>query len=1126
LDRHLFYSKHPHVDQIKKSFRGKGASKFLLKGLQGSSKSLFLASYFEKNKGNHLVILNDKEEAAYFYSDLVTLLGEKHVFFFPSAYRKPLSKSAEHKTDNSSILQRAETLNSINDLKGFIVVSYPKSITEKTPDNQNIKNSEMPVKAGMKIDLAFLVEYLDQSNFSRADFVYEPGQFAVRGSIVDVFSYSNEYPYRIDFFGNEIESIRTFDVVTQLSKKIYDSFVIMPNISNLGSTSIPFLDCLPPETALWASDFKFVADRMDIVVGKTLIKTHPSDSELDLKQSDFYTGKSFLKRIDDFSTFEFSHHSYFKDSHQFLFITEEQPAINKNFDLLMDMLREKTEKSYKIYILSDNPEQIVRLKKIFDSQTKEFDTPILFEPLNFAIHQGFIDHDLKLACYTDHQIFNRFHKFKIREELQVAGKEAMMVNWLRGLNPGDYIVHIDHGIGRFGGLEKIEVNGKFQEAIKLVYLDNDTLFVSIHALHKISKYKGQEGEPPKIYKLGSGVWQKLKNKAKGKIKDIAKELILLYAQRKAESGFAFTSDTYLQTELESSFIYEDTPDQNKANREIKKDMESSSPMDRLVCGDVGFGKTELAIRAAFKAATDGKQVAVLVPTTILAWQHFKTFSDRLKDFPVTVDYISRMKSAKAQKETLDSLAEGKVDIIIGTHRIVGKDVKFKDLGLLVIDEEQKFGVAVKDKLKKIKLNVDTLTLTATPIPRTLEFSLMGARDLSIIHTPPPNRYPIYTELHTFDHDVIQQAIDYELSRNGQVFFVHNRIANLAEIEKLVTALCPLARPVIAHGQMEGDRLEKILIDFINEEYNVLIATTIIENGVDIPNANTMIINDAHTYGLSDLHQLRGRVGRSNKKAFCYLMAAPASVLTSEARRRLTAIETFTELGSGFNIALQDLDIRGAGNLLGGEQSGFIADIGFETYQRVLNEALLELKESEFGLLLKEDVSDLEIDNYIANNIGSEKFVNDCQIDTDLEILLPDSYIESISERIKLYREMNTLTATEQLKKFESNLIDRFGPLPKPAVELLRTVEMKWLAMRLGIEKLLLKRNKMIVYFVSNPDSPFYHSKVFVTVLDFVKFNPSICKMQEGEQKLRLSIDNVKSVDRALAIFTKILDKIK
>lgn len=1069
------------------------------KNLVGSSASIYIANLVNTLNKTHLIILPDKEQAAYFHNDL-TLFTNKKAYFFPTSYKRSIIYGQE---DPANILLRAETLQALAKNEQCIIITYPEAIIEKVVNKESLIKSTLNLGVGENVSVDFIQDVLQEYHFQYVDFVYEPGQYSIRGSIIDIFSFASDYPFRIDFFGDEVESIRSFDIENQLSVESFQSISILPKVINpeesfseLKQTE-DLTSYFQPDTIFWADDLKYTLNRIDEIENK-LNEEHQSKNII--SSNDI---KSFITK---FKIVEFGQSKLLK-SNDILFSTAHQPAFNKNFELLGNNILENSDKGYTTYILSDSEKQIERLETIFADINPE----IRFSAIKNTIHQGFIDHDLKICLYTDHQIFGRYHKFKIKNSLQK--KEQITMRELTGLHPGDYVVHIDHGIGKFGGLEKIDINGKKQEAIKLVYKDKDTLFVNIHSLHKISKYKGKDSEPPKIYKLGSGAWQKLKQNTKSKVKDIARELIQLYAKRKEQQGFAFNADTYLQRELESSFIYEDTPDQLVSTAAVKQDMESDTPMDRLVCGDVGFGKTEIAIRAAFKAVADNKQVAVLVPTTILALQHYQTFKDRLKDFPCNVDHLSRLRSKKEQTVIIKNIAEGKTDIIIGTHRLVGKEIKFKDLGLLIIDEEQKFGVAVKDKLKQLKINVDTLTLTATPIPRTLQFSMMGARDLSIINTPPPNRYPIITELHTFNEDIIKEAIDYEFQRNGQVFFIHNRVQNIEEVESLINKLCPDVRTVHAHGQMEAKKLEKVMLDFIHYEYDVLIATTIIESGLDIANANTIIINNAQNFGLSDLHQLRGRVGRSNKKAFCYLLAPPLISVTQEARRRLKAIEEFSELGSGFNIAMQDLDIRGAGNLLGAEQSGFITDIGFETYHRILNEAILELKESSFKELYE---SEKQVEQ--QKQIEKQKFISDCQIETDLEILFPDTYINNISERIKLYRELDNLETENQLIDFENRLIDRFGKLPHQTVELLNVVRLRWIALDLGIEKILLKNNRMVAYFISDQDSLFYKSPVFVRVLNYLQQNPKNVKMKEIKEKLAITFEKVNSIEQAIQKF--------
>lgn len=1096
------YERHPRVRKFADKIKDTCA--LHIKGLIGSLDALFLAGTVKNTDKAHLLILSDKEEAAYFYNDANNLLPKEKVYFLSSSYKRSIQFSQE---DPTNIILRTEVLNAVRNNEKCVIVTYPEAIVEKVISKADIAKQTLQINQGEKISTDFLNDVLFEYGFEQVDFVYEPGQFSMRGSIIDIFSFSDDHPYRIDFFGEEVESIRKFDVENQLSINTLKEAVIQPKLQNPENQGAyqwqSIFEFINPGTLTWISDFSYISQRIRDLFEKT-IENNPGQ-EIEKR---IISQHSFEKQVKDKKIIEFGNQNYLSNETIEL-SSSPPPSFNKNFNLLSENLKGNQEKGYTNYILSDNEKQIDRLKAIF----QDIDESIEFTPVKKTLHEGFIDHELSVCCYTDHQIFGRYHKFHIKSGF--SKKEQLNIEELNNLHPGDYVVHVDHGIGQFGGLEKIEVNGKMQEAIRLIYKDNDILYVNIHSLHKISKYKSKDSEPPKIYKLGSAAWKNLKNKTKSKIKDIAKELILLYAKRKEEKGFVFSHDTYLQHELESSFIYEDTRDQINATKAVKSDMEQDTPMDRLVCGDVGFGKTEVAIRAAFKAVTDSKQVAVLVPTTILALQHFQTFSERLKNFPCNVEYISRLRSTKKQNEVKQKLNKGKIDILIGTHRLIGKDINFKDLGLLIIDEEQKFGVAVKEKLKKLKLNVDTLTLTATPIPRTLQFSLMGARDLSIINTPPPNRYPIITEVHTFNEDIIKEAIQYEFERNGQIFFINNRIHNIYEVEKLINRICPEVRTAVAHGQMDGTKLENIMLDFINYEYDVLISTTIIESGLDIPNANTMIINEAQNYGLSDLHQLRGRVGRSNKKAFCYLLAPPLTAVSSEARRRLKAIEEFSELGSGFNISMQDLDIRGAGNLLGKEQSGFIADIGFETYQRILNEALQELKQEEFKEVFKESEK-----TTLKKPRKEQTFIADCQIDTDLQILFPDDYIANISERINLYRELDNIKDSENLKHFERKLIDRFGPIPQPTQELLNVVRLRWLALELGFEKIILKNNIMVLHFISDKNSNYYQTSRFINILQYVQKHPSSFKVKE-EKKLTLTVKKIKNIAQAYEVLNKI-----
>jgi transcription-repair coupling factor (superfamily II helicase) len=1088
----------------------KPVTRCFIEGLSGSSKSLILSHVFQNTQLIHIVLIPEKEEAAYFYNDMVSLSGEEAVFFFPSTYKRSVQYE---QTEPANIVLRTEVLNFLaSGKRKGVIVTYPESVMEKVISRKNLKKNTFQVNKGDRLSLDFLEEMLREYNFERVDFVYEPGQYSIRGSIVDVFSYSSDFPYRIDFFGDEVDTIRTFNPDDQLSVSIQKQVSIIPNIQDISIEEIndSFTDFLPPSAIIWAEDTLLIKERINSIYFQTAQREE--SGQITGKTELVMTGNRFIGDCEKFRTIEFGKQSGFGADIKFEFKTEPQPVFNKNFELLSEKLLSNKLNGYQTFIVSESQSQIDRLKDIF----AELNPDAHFDPLLLNFHSGFTDHDLKISVFTDHQIFDRYHKFRIRGYF--SRKESISVKELTGLNPGDYVVHIDHGIGKFGGLEKIEVNGKIQEAIKLVYKDNDILYVGIHSLHRISKYKGKDNSEPKIYKLGSGAWQKLKQNTKKRVKDIAKDLIRLYAERMSVAGYSFSPDSYLQRELEASFIYEDTPDQLSATFAVKDDMEAAHSMDRLVCGDVGFGKTEIAVRAAFKSTADSKQTAILVPTTILALQHYKTFSSRLKGFPCNVDYLSRHRKPADQKKIFSQLADGKIDVIIGTHKLVGHDVKFKDLGLLIIDEEQRFGVSVKEKIKKMKSNVDTLTLTATPIPRTLQFSLMGARDLSIINTPPPNRMPIVTEIHGFNEEIIKEGIEYEVSRNGQVFFIHNRVENIKEVQTKINRICPNVKTAFVHGKMEGRDIENVMFDFIQGDYDVLIATTIIESGLDIPNANTIFVNDAHHFGLSELHQLRGRVGRSNRKAFCYLLAPPLSNLTHEARRRLKAIEEFSELGSGFNIAMQDLDIRGSGNLLGSEQSGFIADVGFETYQRILNEAMAELRESEpadFTAVQQEP-------DKPAREETVKIYVADFQIDTDLEIMFPDEYVSNISERIRLYRELNEMATEESLLLFEKKLTDRFGVIPSPALALLDIVRIKWIAVRLGIEKILLKNNLLIAYFISDPNSEFYRSSLFVSVMNYVNHHQKRMSVRQKESKLSLTIRDIESVKSAIQILKNVI----
>ena len=1081
-----------------------------IEGLSGSSKSLIVSHVFQNTQLIHVAIIPEKEDAAYFYNDLVSLTGDEAVFFFPSTYKRSVQYE---QTEPANIVLRTEVLNFLaSGKRKGLIVTYPESVMEKVISRKNLKKNTFQLSKGDRLSLEFLEEMLHEYNFERVDFVYEPGQYSIRGSIVDVFSYSADYPYRIDFFGDEVDTIRTFNPDDQLSVSIQKQISIIPNIQDISieETNDSFLDFLPPSAVIWPEDPVLIRERINNIWSQTAQREE--SGQITGKTRLVMTGNRFIGDCEKFRTVEFGKQSIFGAEVKFKFHTEPQPVFNKNFELLSEKLLSNKLNGYQTFIVSESQSQIERLRDIFS----EINPEARFDPLLLNLHSGFTDNDLRISVFTDHQIFDRYHKFRIRGYF--SRKESISVKELTGLNPGDYVVHIDHGIGKFGGLEKIEVNGKIQEAIKLVYKDNDILYVAIHSLHRISKYKGKDNSEPKIYKLGSGAWQKLKQSTKKRVKDIAKDLIRLYAERMSVPGYSFSPDSYLQRELEASFIYEDTPDQLSTTLAVKEDMEADHPMDRLVCGDVGFGKTEVAVRASFKSAADSKQTAILVPTTILALQHYKTFTSRLKEFPCNVDYISRHRKPADQKKIFNQLAEGKIDVIIGTHKLVGQNVKFKDLGLLIIDEEQRFGVSVKEKIKKMKANVDTLTLTATPIPRTLQFSLMGARDLSIINTPPPNRMPIVTEIHGFNEEIIREGIEYEVSRNGQVFFIHNRVENIKEFQAKISRICPHVKTAVVHGKMDGRDIENVMFDFIQGDYDVLIATTIIESGLDIPNANTIFVNDAHHFGLSELHQLRGRVGRSNRKAFCYLLAPPLDNLTHEARRRLKAIEEFSELGSGFNIAMQDLDIRGSGNLLGSEQSGFIADVGFETYQRILNEAMLELRESVPANPVAGEEEDKQVKEEIA-----KVYVSDFQIDTDLEIMFPDEYISNISERIRLYKELNEITSDESLLSFERKLVDRFGAIPEPALALVDIVRIKWIAVKLGIEKILLKNNLLIAYFISDPGSDYYRSSLFVSVMNYVNRHQKQMSVRQKESKLSLTITEVKTVNTAIEVLQGILN---
>ncbi|MDR0680613.1 MAG: transcription-repair coupling factor [Dysgonamonadaceae bacterium] len=1099
------YTQHPGIKAIISSLKQSGRDIYL-KGLTGSAASIVCSTIFTQlKKDNILCILNDLEEAGYFYHDCCRILNDTDVLFFPSQFKRNIRY--RQKDPGSEILRTGVLSRLNNEKQPCMIISYPEALAEKVVSKEALQNNTLSMAVNERIDTLFVAEVLDSYGFDRVDYVYEPGQYAVRGSIIDVFSFSDEYPYRLDFFGNELESIRRFDVETQLSVEKSDSISIISRQSdNVDATLFSYL----PETT------KLVLKKEDWIYEKTdsLWNDEPAfvnkEKFSSLEQIRlFLTPEEEIRR--KMTLYTKIHLGappiHTKQNCSLIeFFTKPQDSYHKNFELVSTVFKEKTEENYHIYILSNNEKQIRRIESIFQDRGDN----IHFTPVLHSIHAGFIDQTLRLCIFTDHQLFDRFHKYNLKSEKARSGKVALSLKELQQFQQGDYLVHIDHGIGKFGGLICTEINGKMQEVIKMTFLNDDIIFVSIHNLHKISKYKGKENEPPRLNKLGSGAWENLKSKTKKKVKDIAKELILLYSKRIEEKGFAFSPDTYLQKELEASFVYEDTPDQLKATNDVKQDMEMARPMDRLICGDVGFGKTEIAIRAAFKAAVDGKQVAVLVPTTLLAYQHYNTFSERLSDFPVSIDYLSRARTNKESKDILQKLKERKIDILIGTHRLISSDVQFKDLGLLIIDEEQKFGVTVKEKLRQLKVNVDTLILTATPIPRTLQFSLMGARDLSNISTPPPNRYPIQTEIHRFGGEIIREAINFEMSRNGQVFIVNNRISNLKEIEDLIKREVPDARIAIGHGQMEPAVLEQVITDFVNYECDVLIATGIIENGIDIPNANTIIVNNAQHFGLSDLHQLRGRVGRSNRKAFCYLLSPPLHLLTPEARRRLQAIENFSELGDGIHIAMQDLDIRGAGNMLGAEQSGFIADLGYETYQKILSEAVQELKNEEFSYLYKDE-----------NQVDTgENYVVETNVESDLELSFPASYIPGDSERILLYRELDTMEEEADIEHFRLKLQDRFGKIPQRGEELIRVVRLRKIAKKLGIEKIILKNSKMTLYLIRNFDSPYYQSEAFDRLLEFVKKNYKRCLLSEKNNRRRLTIQEIRTIKDAEEILRK------
>lgn len=1100
------------VEAVKQMLSQRGKKRIMIDGLAGSAPAM-LFSRLPKRKAPYLIIANDLDEAGYMYNDLCQIVGDKRVLIFPSGYKRDIKYG---QIDAPNEILRTEVLNRWSESKDLRwVVTYPEALAERVAEREEVDKNTVTLRTGGVADMQETAKRLRQLGFAQVDYVYEPGQFSVRGSILDVYSYSNELPYRVDFFGDDIESIRTFNVETQLSAAKVEEMYVMSNSGTSDQRGVSLLKYIGTDAMLICHDSRWVLSRVKEISEESLsnsaLVAQDYDAEAMTKVVDY---AAFEQEFAGFSilSYHYGEAPQTDDKARLTLNCKPQGIYHKNFELISDSFGKFLKDGYKLIILSDSEKQIERLKAIFDDRGDD----IRFTPVLRTLHEGFVDDDLKLCAFTDHQIFDRFHKYSLKSDRARGGKLALSLKELTQIEVGDYVVHIDHGVGRFGGLVRTDINGTPQEMIKITYLNNDTVFVSIHALHKLSKYRGKDGEPPRLNKLGGNAWNKVKEHAKSKLKDIARDLIRLYAARKAQKGFAYSPDGYMQNELEASFIYEDTPDQIKATQAVKSDMENSRPMDRLICGDVGFGKTEVAIRAAFKAAVDGKQTAVLVPTTVLAYQHYHTFCDRLKDFPVRVEYLSRARKAKDITQITKDLAEGKIDILIGTHKILGKGVKFKDLGLLIVDEEQKFGVTVKEKLKQIKVNVDSLTMSATPIPRTLQFSLMGARDLSVLNTPPANRYPILTSVNTLDDDIIREAINFEMSRNGQVFIVNNHIDGLSFLEAMVRRLVPDARVAVGHGQMKPENLEQIIIGFANHDYDVLIATTIIENGIDMPNVNTIIINNAHTFGLSALHQLRGRVGRSSRKAFCYLLVPPGNPLSPTSRRRLQAIESFSDLGSGIHIAMQDLDIRGAGNLLGAEQSGFIADLGYETYQKILKEAMFELSTQEFADTFA-DRKSLEAEI----NGGDESFAADCVVETDMELLLPASYVPQEGERISLYQELDNMQTETEVMEFRLRLEDRFGRIPRETAELIRIVTLRRVARTLGIERVLLKQKHMYVYFVGDENKAYYQSPAFGRILNYLQSNPRRCKLREVRDKRSMLIADVPTVEEALATLNSI-----
>lgn len=1120
------YAAHPQVKALGHVLRDESVRTLRLNGMCASSVPLVFASLACAEPTvlgcPYLFVLDDAEEAGYFYHDLTQVLGENRVFYFPSSFRRALKFGQK---DAANEILRTEVLSWVSSGElPLYIVSYPEALAEKVVSKQNLAEQTLKLSVGERVDIPFVEETLAAFDFQRVDYVYEPGQFAVRGSLIDVYSFSSELPFRIDFFGDEVDSIRTFEVQSQLSKEKRDQATIVPELARGKQEGVALTDFLPRNTVLVIKDLLFVTETVERIYQEGFshqaLLEQDATSEMEeqeqhrrlRRESLLIDGARFTHGILDFRRIELGTKPGEGAQATLRFQLAAQPIFHKNFELLCRTLTDYAARGYTLYILADSAKQTDRLKAIFEEQAPG----LAFTPVGRTLHAGFVDDTLKCCFYTDHQIFDRFHKYSLRSDKARSGKVALSLKEIQQFELGDYVVHVDHGVGRFGGLVRIPNGNTLQEVIKIIYQNDDVVFVSIHSLHKVSKYKGKEGEPPRLSKLGTGAWERLKERTKTKIKDIARDLIRLYSRRREEKGFAFSPDSFMQHELEAGFLYEDTPDQLKATQEVKADMERNRPMDRLVCGDVGFGKTEVAVRAAFKACADNKQVAVMVPTTVLAYQHFQTFSERLRGFPVRVDYLSRARGTAQTKAIQKDLAEGKINIIVGTHKLIGKSVQFKDLGLLIIDEEQKFGVATKEKLRQMKVNVDTLTLTATPIPRTLQFSLMGARDLSVIQTPPPNRYPIQTEVHTFSAEVIAEAINFEMSRNGQVFIVNNRISNLPELEALVHKHVPDARVCVGHGRMAPEELEKVVFDFANYDYDVLISTTIIESGIDIPNANTIIINGAQNFGLSDLHQMRGRVGRSNKKAFCYLLAPPLSVLNTEARRRLQAIENFSDLGSGIHIAMQDLDIRGAGNLLGAEQSGFIADLGYETYQKILSEAVKELKNDEFADLYAAEIRQ-------GKEVSGEEFVDECLLESDMQMYFAEEYVPGSSERMLLYRELDGLEKDDDVEAFRHRLIDRFGPIPEEGEELIRVVALRRLGKHLGVERVILKSGRMRLYFVANEASAFYQSRAFDRCIAFAATNVHRCRLTEANGRRSLSIQEVNTVAEAVALLRQITE---